>query len=351
MENGKKIESGYLALVLRQDLIKRWSLMYTARPENDLEHVGIVALLCYYVARIARNNGKDVSVIKLLNYGNFHDQNEVLSMDLISPIKNATPAMAKAYAEIEMIAEERLINSAPRQIQQELRAAYHPGGYEQKLGKACDSYHAYLKTKQECDVDLDNAHEFLDAYRKMIVVKDSLCAKYPEIKVLDEMFEQGLYKEFKSLLKPRNYSEKFTLTKSLNVMEHASMVCTLLFLINTSPVDTSGLDLECMMSFSLLDNDVGETSKFKPTLTNRELKLVRLCDDYVLYMTSCRDIPRLPRGIREAARFAIANYVNGILEQSSELTLIHDWFGSSFDKSFDALIRPFEIDAKLINAA
>jgi 5'-deoxynucleotidase len=351
MENENNIESGYLALVLRQDLIERWSLMYTARPENDLEHVGIVALLCYYVARIARNNGRDVSVLKLLNYGNFHDQSEILSMDLISPVKNATPAMAEAYAEIEMIAEERLINSAPLQIQQELRAAYHPGGYEQKLGKACDSYHAYLKTKQECDTDLDNAHEFNDAYLKMIVVKNSLCAKFPEIQALDEMFEQGLYKEFKSLLKPRVYSDQFTLTKSLNVMEHASMVCTLLFLINSSPVESSGLDFESMMSFALLDNEVGETSKFKCSLTNRELKLVRLCDDYVLYMKSRRDITRLPRGIREGARFAIANFVDDILAQSSELTLMHDWFGSSFDKSFDALIRPFETPVKLIDAA
>lgn len=38
---------GFLALALRQRLIKRWSLMHSVQPESVLEHSAVVTLLSY----------------------------------------------------------------------------------------------------------------------------------------------------------------------------------------------------------------------------------------------------------------------------------------------------------------
>jgi len=71
--------SGYLALVLRQKFIKRWSLMNSKVDENVLEHSSIVALLSLIAGHLAIQNGKDVDVLKMVGYGLVHDQVEVIA--------------------------------------------------------------------------------------------------------------------------------------------------------------------------------------------------------------------------------------------------------------------------------
>ena len=49
---------GFLALALRQRLIKRWSLMHSVQPESVLEHSAVVTLLSYLAGNIAIQQGK-----------------------------------------------------------------------------------------------------------------------------------------------------------------------------------------------------------------------------------------------------------------------------------------------------
>lgn len=51
---------GFLALALRQRLIKRWSLMHSVQPESVLEHSAVVTLLSYLAGNIAIQQGKSV---------------------------------------------------------------------------------------------------------------------------------------------------------------------------------------------------------------------------------------------------------------------------------------------------
>lgn len=48
---------GFLALALRQRLIKRWSLMHSVQPESVLEHSAVVTLLSYLAAILPFSEG------------------------------------------------------------------------------------------------------------------------------------------------------------------------------------------------------------------------------------------------------------------------------------------------------
>ncbi|MFH7097222.1 YfbR-like 5'-deoxynucleotidase, partial [Klebsiella pneumoniae] len=57
---------GFLALALRQRLIKRWSLMHSVQPESVLEHSAVVTLLSYLAGNIAIQQGKSVDLAVML---------------------------------------------------------------------------------------------------------------------------------------------------------------------------------------------------------------------------------------------------------------------------------------------
>ena len=59
---------GFLALALRQRLIKRWSLMHSLQPESVLEHSAVVTLLSMLAGNIALQQGKSVDLAKMLSY-------------------------------------------------------------------------------------------------------------------------------------------------------------------------------------------------------------------------------------------------------------------------------------------
>ncbi|WP_283933284.1 YfbR-like 5'-deoxynucleotidase, partial [Salmonella enterica] len=65
-----------------------------------------------------------------------------------------------------------------------------PGGYEQSLVKACDTYSAYIKCKLE--VAAGNGLEFQDALSKMERVVAQVKSDFPEIDALDKWFGNGL---------------------------------------------------------------------------------------------------------------------------------------------------------------
>jgi 5'-deoxynucleotidase len=181
---------GFLALALRQRLIKRWSLMHSTQPESVLEHSAVVTLLSMLAGNIAIQRGKKIDLAKMLSHAILHDTAEVLCSDVVTPVKNANPVLKREFERLEKAAEDRLVQTLPDALKDVVSDAFAPGGYEQQLVKACDIYAAYIKCRLE--VEAGNELEFGDALGKMELIVTRITCDYPELADLDAWFSEGL---------------------------------------------------------------------------------------------------------------------------------------------------------------
>lgn len=76
--NSTQPQYGFMALAMRQRLIKRWSTMRCSEPENVLEHSAVVTMLAYLAGNIAIQLGKKVDLATMLAHASMHDVAEVL---------------------------------------------------------------------------------------------------------------------------------------------------------------------------------------------------------------------------------------------------------------------------------
>lgn len=194
------MESGFLGLALRQRFITRWALMDCRQPENLLSHSAVVALLAYFAGELARQNGKEVSVERMMAHGLLHDVPEIIVQDVISPVKYANPLIAEGYAILEKQAEKQLLATAPPELKDAISIGFSPGGYEQALTKACDKYAAYIKCRQE--VAAGNEMEFNDALMKEEMNRENMCKEFPEMATLHDWFTKGLSQSVDALIQP-----------------------------------------------------------------------------------------------------------------------------------------------------
>ncbi|MCE0761016.1 MAG: 5'-deoxynucleotidase [Pseudomonadota bacterium] len=189
---------GFLALAMRQRLIKRWSLMHSLQPESVLEHSAVVTLLAMLAGNIAKQQGKEVDIAKMLSHAVLHDAAEVLCSDVVTPVKKANPVLKREFERLEKAAEDRLVQTLPDSLKDPVSEAFAPGGYEQQLVKACDVYAAYIKCKLE--VAAGNKIEFEDALGKMEQIVIQIKSDFPEVAALDEWFGEGLGQSVDKLL-------------------------------------------------------------------------------------------------------------------------------------------------------
>lgn len=177
---------GFLALALRQRLINRWSLMHCQQRETVLEHSAVVGLLALLAGEIAQSMGEKVDVALMMGHAIVHDATEVLTGDVVTPVKKASSTLAAEFSNLESAAQQKLLNTLPVWLVNRVSEYFQPGGYEQSLVKGCDVYAAYLKCKME--VAAGNGVEFQDALDQISAVLQSIKAEMPVIAHLDAMF-------------------------------------------------------------------------------------------------------------------------------------------------------------------
>ncbi len=141
----------FFAYLSRLKFIDRWHLMRPAVPENVEQHGFEVAVVAHALAVIGntyfsqRYDPAEVALAAL-----FHDASEVLTGDLPSPIKYASPELASAYKALEADARGRLIAMLPPELQTHYQALLEPQDEATiRLVKAADKLTAYLKAAQE----------------------------------------------------------------------------------------------------------------------------------------------------------------------------------------------------------
>ena len=141
----------FFAYLSRLKLIRRWSLMRNAVPENDAEHSLQVAMITHAIAVIARDRyGKDVDPEHVLSLAVYHDATEVMTGDLPTPVKYHNDELRGAYHRLEDLSADRLLALLPEDLQPAFTSYMKQApGYDHTLVKAADRISAYIKCMEE----------------------------------------------------------------------------------------------------------------------------------------------------------------------------------------------------------
>ena len=146
-------QSHFFAHLSRLKLISRWPLMRNVRTENVSEHSLQVAFVAHALAiiKIRKFNG-NVNPERVALLAMYHDASEVLTGDMPTPIKYYNPQIAHEYKKIEKVAQQKLIEMLPPELQNDFRPLLDEHYYtedEKLVVKQADALCAYLKCLEE----------------------------------------------------------------------------------------------------------------------------------------------------------------------------------------------------------
>jgi len=145
--------SHFFAHLARLKLINRWPLMRNIRTENVSEHSLQVAFVAHALAIIKnRKFGGGVNPERIALMAMYHDASEVLTGDMPTPTKYYNPQITVEYKKIEKIAQNKLIDMLPEELQADFRPLIDDDFYsddERHIIKQADALCAYLKTIEE----------------------------------------------------------------------------------------------------------------------------------------------------------------------------------------------------------
>lgn len=145
--------SHFFAYLSRMRFVKRWGLMRSTHVEDLQGHSLQVAMVAHALAVIRSSLfGAKASPERAATLALFHDAEEVITGDVVAPIKHFNPKIKRAHREVGEFARRRLLGMLPRALQ----PAYRPLFFEEKkdqpeweLVHAADKLCAYLKCMEE----------------------------------------------------------------------------------------------------------------------------------------------------------------------------------------------------------
>ncbi|MBY0276305.1 5'-deoxynucleotidase [Candidatus Binatia bacterium] len=145
--------SHFFAYLSKMRFVTRWGLMRNTYVENLLEHSLQVALVAHALGVIRNTQfGGSADPERAAVLALFHDAGEVITGDIVSPIKHFNPKVRQAHAEIEEIARQRLHGMLPDALRDAYEPLLFPKDDEAEawdLVHAADKLCAYLKCLEE----------------------------------------------------------------------------------------------------------------------------------------------------------------------------------------------------------
>ncbi|MGO9450055.1 MAG: 5'-deoxynucleotidase [Candidatus Binataceae bacterium] len=179
--------SHFFAYLSRMRFVRRWGLMRNTHDENLQEHSLQVAMVAHALA-VIRNRmfAGAVNPERAATLALFHDAEEVITGDIVAPIKHFSSRIRRAHAEVGEVAKRKLYAMLPAAV----RAAYRPLLFEEKRDRgewqivhAADKLCAYLKCIEEMRVGNE------DFAKAATVLKQQVEAiKLPEVAYFLETF-------------------------------------------------------------------------------------------------------------------------------------------------------------------
>ena len=99
----------------------------------------------------------------------YHDASEILTGDMPTPIKYDNPAIRKAYKDVEAVAERKLVEFLPPELQESYREIVSPvDGEIEVLVKAADKLSAHIKCLEELKAGNNEFREAAAQTRKAL---------------------------------------------------------------------------------------------------------------------------------------------------------------------------------------
>ena len=164
------MKSHFFAYISRMRFIQRWALMRNTAAENVQEHSHQVAVLAHALAVIRNEKfGGLVDAGAVAVTALYHDASEILTGDMPTPIKYDNPAIRKAYKDVEAVAERKLVEFLPPELQESYREIVSPVDEEiEVLVKAADKLSAHIKCLEELKAGNNEFREAAAQTRKAL---------------------------------------------------------------------------------------------------------------------------------------------------------------------------------------
>ena len=164
------MKSHFFAYISRMRFIQRWALMRNTAAENVQEHSHQVAVLAHALAVIRNEKfGGLVDAGAVAVTALYHDASEILTGDMPTPIKYDNPAIRKAYKDVEAVAERKLVECLPPELQESYREIVSPvDGEIEVLVKAADKLSAHIKCLEELKAGNNEFREAAAQTRKAL---------------------------------------------------------------------------------------------------------------------------------------------------------------------------------------
>ncbi|MCH3986953.1 MAG: 5'-deoxynucleotidase [Lachnospiraceae bacterium] len=162
----------FFAMLSRMKYINRWGLMRNTRQENNCEHSLETAYIAHALGLIAnRYFGKHLDAQRLAVLGMYHDVTEIITGDMPTPVKYYSPVIRQAYAGVEQVARDQLLEGLPEEMREDYRPLLMPTEEEKELWKyvkAADSISAYLKCIEERNMGNEDFRDAEQSIREKI---------------------------------------------------------------------------------------------------------------------------------------------------------------------------------------
>lgn len=202
MESKKK-ESHFFATLSRMKYIERWALMRNAREETLSEHSLDVAVIAHALCVLAnRRHGHHVDAERAALVGLYHDASEIITGDMPTPVKYGDEQILNAYKDVEIRAEQRLLDLLPEDLREDYEDLFFGGDdaeeiYMRKLVKAADKLSALIKCMEEEEA---GNREFRTAKESIWAAVQRMAADYPEVSDFADVFLPSYGKTLDQLL-------------------------------------------------------------------------------------------------------------------------------------------------------
>lgn len=174
--------------------------MKNLQPENIAEHSQQAALIAHALAIIEnRVFGKHLNADRVGMMAVFHDACEVLTGDLPTPVKYFSGDISKAYKNVEVDAENKLLNMLPEEFKADITPLIRPekDTYEYILVKCADKLAAYIKCIEELR---SYNNEFKSALAATKAALEKSAEKVPSVNYFMDNFIGMFYKNLDELM-------------------------------------------------------------------------------------------------------------------------------------------------------
>ena len=175
-----KTESSFFALTSRMKYINRWGLMRNSRSENIAEHSLDTAIIVHLLCEIHnRRLGGCVDADRAAVLAVLHDDPEIITGDLPTPVKYFSSDISHAYKEVESAAVENLLSRIPADMRDDYEQIFKCEDAELlKLVKLADKISALIKCIEERN---SGNTDFIDAEKQTLASIKSMGLKEADI--------------------------------------------------------------------------------------------------------------------------------------------------------------------------